>query len=65
MQLTEDQLKALIRKRGDLYYSVFEISNATGVCLWTLDKILKGHTNVQEATAKKVNDWIIKQYMND
>ncbi|WP_420914622.1 helix-turn-helix domain-containing protein [Ligilactobacillus animalis] len=65
LRLSENQLKALKRKRGELNYSVLELSKATGVSRWTLDKILKGHTNVQEATAKKVNDWIIKQYMND
>ncbi|KRM57054.1 helix-turn-helix domain-containing protein [Ligilactobacillus animalis] len=65
MKLTSEQLKALKRKRGELNYSVLELSEATGVSRWTLDKILKGHSNVHETTAKKINDWIIKQYMND
>ncbi len=64
MELTQDQLLALRRFRGELNYSVADLSKVTGVSRWTLYKVLKGHTNVQATTAKKINDWLLKQYLN-
>lgn len=65
MQLTEDQYKALKRKRGELNLTLTALANEIGVTKPTMTKIINHNTPIKPQTAKKVNDWIIKQYMND
>ncbi len=65
MQLTEDQYKALKRKRGELNLTLTALANEIGVTRRTMTKIINHNTPIKPQTAKKVNDWIIKQYMND
>lgn len=65
MQLTEDQFKALKRKRGELNLTLTALANEIGVTKPTMTKIINHNTPIKPQTAKKVNDWIIKQYMND
>lgn len=63
MKLTKQQIKAIKRKRGELDYTLDDLSNETGVSKWTLISIFKhNHTNVNSITYKKLNDWIIDQY---
>lgn len=63
MELTEQQVKALKRKRGELDYSNKQLSIATGVSVWTLNKIIKHqHRTVNQSTFKKLNDWLINEY---
>ena len=65
MQLTEDQFKALKRKRGELNLTLTALAGEIGVTRRTMTKIINHNTPIKPQTAKKVNDWIIKQYMND
>ncbi|MDU8986938.1 helix-turn-helix domain-containing protein [Ligilactobacillus animalis] len=65
MQLTEDQFKALKRKRGELNLTLTALADDIGVTRRTITKIINHNTPIKPQTAKKVNDWIIKQYMND
>ncbi len=65
MQLTEDQYKALKRKRGELNLTLTALAEEIGVTKPTIIKIINHNTPIKPQTAKKVNDWIIKQYMND
>ncbi|MDE7023229.1 MAG: helix-turn-helix transcriptional regulator [Ligilactobacillus sp.] len=65
MQLTEDQFKALKRKRGELNLTLTALADEIGVTRRTMTKIINHNTPIKPQTAKKVNDWIIKQYMND
>lgn len=65
MQLTEDQYKALKRKRGELNLTITSLASEIGVTKPTMTKIINHNTPIKPQTAKKVNDWIIKQYMND
>lgn len=65
MQLTEDQYKALKRKRGELNLTLTALADDIGVTRRTMTKIINNNTPIKPQTAKKVNDWIIKQYMND
>lgn len=63
MKLTEQQIKAIKRKRGELDYTLDNLSSEVGVSKWTLISIFKhNHTNVNSITYKKLNDWIIDQY---
>lgn len=65
MKLTSDQLKALKRKRGELNLSLTALADEIGVTRRTMTKIINHNTPIKPQTAKKINDWIIKQYMND
>lgn len=65
VKLTADQLKALKRKRGELNLSLTALSDEIGITRRTMTKIINHNTPIKPQTAKKINDWIIKQYMND
>ena len=66
MKLTDQQVTAIKRKRGELDLSIVGLANATGVSKWTLIDIFKhDHRNVNSATFKKLNDWLINQYNHD
>ncbi|GAB9259121.1 helix-turn-helix domain-containing protein [Ligilactobacillus animalis] len=65
MQLTPEQFKLLRRKRGELNLSLTALADEIGVTRPTMTKIINHNTPIKPQTAKKVNDWIIKQYMND
>ena len=65
MQLSDDQFKALKRKRGELNLTLTALAGEIGITRRTMTKIINHNTPIKPQTAKKVNDWIIKQYMND
>ena len=66
MKLTDQQVTAIKRKRGELDLSIVGLANATGVSKWTLIDIFKhNHRNVTSITFKKLNDWLIDEYNND
>lgn len=63
MKLTENQVMAIKRKRGELDLSITALSTATNVSKWTLIDIFKhNHRNVNKVTFKKLNDWLINEY---
>ena len=63
MKLTEDQVIAIKRKRGELDLSITDLANTTGVSKWTLIDIFKhNYRNVNSITFKKLNDWLINEY---
>lgn len=63
MELTEQQVLALKRKRGELDYSTTDLEKITGVNRWTLNDIIKhGHRNVNKKIFKCINDWLIDEY---
>ena len=63
MKLTENQVIAIMRKRGELNMSIRGLERATGVSRWTLIDIFKhDHRNVNSKTFKKLHDWLIAQY---
>lgn len=66
MKLTDQQVTAIKRKRGELDLSINDLANTTGVSKWTLISIFKhDHRNVTSITFKKLNDWLIDEYNND
>ncbi|MEN2380894.1 helix-turn-helix transcriptional regulator [Lactobacillus helveticus] len=66
MQLSEQQVTAIKRKRSELDLSITDLANTTGVSKWTLIDIFKhDHRNVTSITFKKLNDWLIDEYNND
>lgn len=66
MELSESQVTAIKRKRGELDLSITDLANTTGVSKWTLIDIFKhNHRSVTSITFKKLNDWLIAEYNND
>ncbi len=66
MKLSNQQVTAIKRKRGELDLSITNLANITGVSKWTLVDIFKhNHRNVTSITFKKLNDWLIDEYNND
>ena len=63
MYLSENQVIAIKRKRGELNISVLALSRELGLSRWTLDNIFKrNHRKVTPATYKKLSDWLINEY---
>ncbi|MGN1282261.1 MAG: helix-turn-helix domain-containing protein [Limosilactobacillus sp.] len=61
--LSENQVIAIKRKRGELNISVLALSRELGLSRWTLDNIFKrNHRKVTPATYKKLSDWLIDEY---
>lgn len=66
MYLTENQVTAIKRKRGELNISVLGLSRELGLSRWTLDRIVRGnHRKVTPATYKKLSNWLIDEYVTD
>ena len=63
MKLSEQQVKAIKRKRGELNLTTNALANETGVSRYTLSAIINhDRRKVQERTFLKLNDWLIDQY---
>ena len=66
MKLSNAQVKAIKRKRGELDLSIKDLEKITGVSRWTLNSIFKhDHRNVTSMTFKRLNDWLINEYNHD
>ena len=63
MKLTEQQVLALKRKRGEKNLTIYELANEIGVSRFTISRIINNDCqNITSTTVKKVNDWLIDQY---
>lgn len=63
MHLTDKQVIAIKRKRGELNLSTVALGRQLGLSRWTLDNIFKrNHRKVTPATYKKLSDWLIDEY---
>lgn len=63
MFLTDNQVTAIKRKRGELNLSTVELGRELGLSRWTLDNIFKrNHRKVTPATYKRLSDWLINEY---
>ena len=63
MYLTDKQVIAIKRKRGELNLSTVALGRELGLSRWTLDNIFKrNHRKVTPATYKKLSDWLINEY---
>lgn len=64
MQLSSKQILALKRKRGERNLTIDELANEVGTSRYTISRILHNNSqNLTSTTVKKVNDWIIDQYV--
>ncbi|MCC4376343.1 helix-turn-helix transcriptional regulator [Limosilactobacillus reuteri] len=63
MFLTDNQVTALKRKRGELNLSTVTLGRQLDLSRWTLDNIFKrNHRKVTPDTYKKLSDWLIDEY---
>lgn len=63
MFLSDKQVIAIKRKRGELNLSTVALGRQLGLSRWTLDNIFKrNHRKVTPATYKKLSDWLIDEY---
>lgn len=63
MFLTDNQVTAIKRKRGELNLSTVALGRELGLSRWTLDNIFKrNHRKVTPSTYKKLSDWLIDEY---
>ena len=63
MYLSEKQVTAIKRKRGELNLSTVALVRELGLSRWTLYNIFKrNHRKVTPATYKKLSDWLIDEY---
>ena len=63
MELNDQLVTAIKRKRGELNLSTVALSRQLGLSRWTLDNIFKrNHRKVTPATYKKLSDWLISEY---
>lgn len=61
--LSNRQVTAIKRKRGELNLSIVALGRQLDLSRWTLDNILRhGHRKVTPATYKKISDWLIDEY---
>lgn len=66
LYLSDKQVTAIKRKRGELNLSTVALSRQLGLSRWTLDNIFKrNHRKVTPATYKKLSDWLIDEYATD
>ncbi len=64
MQLSSKQILALKRKRGERNLTIDELANEVGTSRYTISRILHNSSqNLTSTTVKKINDWIIDQYV--
>lgn len=64
MKLSSKQILALKRKRGERNLTIDELANEVGTSRYTISRILHNSSqNLTSTTAKKINDWIIDQYV--
>lgn len=63
MYLTDKQVTAIKRKRGELSLSTVALGRQLGLSRWTLDNIFKrNHRKVTPTTYRKLSDWLIDEY---
>lgn len=63
LKLTDKQVIALKRKRGEKNLTINDLANQIGVSRFTVSRILHNDSqNLTSTTVKKVNDWIIDEY---
>ena len=63
MKLSNQQITAIKRKRGELNLTTSKLADETGISRYTLSDIInRNKRNVQQKTFLKLNNWLIEQY---
>ena len=63
MQLSQKQVLALKRKKGERNLNIDRLASEIGVSRFTISRIItNSKQNLTRTTVKKVNDWLIDEY---
>ncbi len=63
MQLSQKQVLALKRKKGERNLTIDRLASEIGVSRFTISRIItNSKRNLTRTTVKKVNDWLIDEY---
>lgn len=63
MQLTEKQVLALKRKKGERNLTIEHLAKEIGVSRFTIGRIIaNSHQNLTSTTVTKINNWLIDEY---
>lgn len=67
MRLSQNQITALKRKRGEKDLTINHLANEIGVSRFTMSRIIHNGASeeITPTTGKKVNDWLISEYNHD
>lgn len=63
MILSEEQLKALRRAKGEMNITIIALAQEIGVSRFSLSRALKGQS-IASINAKVINNWLIKQLLD-
>lgn len=63
MILSEEQLKALRRAKGEMNITIIALAQEIGVSRFSLSRALKGQS-IASTNAKVIKDWLIKQLLD-
>ena len=63
MQLSQKQVLALKRKKGERNLTIDRLASEIGVSRFTISRIITNtKQNLTRTTVEKVNDWLIDEY---
>lgn len=62
MELTQEQLIALRRFRGEKNIPVYQLADEIGISRYILRSALNGQS-LRPKNVKIINDWLLKQYV--
>ena len=63
MQLSQKQVLALKRKKGERNLTIDRLASEIGVSRFTISRIItNSKQKLTRTTVKKVNDWLIDEY---
>lgn len=66
MKLTDKEVTALKRKRGELNLTVKELAQSLNLSRWTVARIIKDDDrNFTPTTIRTVKDWLLDQYIKN
>ena len=64
MKLSEEQLKALRRTKGEMNITIIALAQEIGVNRRTLSRALKNE-NIKPLSIQKINNWLLNRYLRN
>lgn len=64
VRLSDEQLKALRRTKGEMNITIIALAKMIGVNRRTLSRALKNE-NIKPLSIQKINNWLLDRYLRD
>lgn len=64
VRLSDEQLKALRRTKGEMNITIIALAQEIGVNRRTLSRALKNE-NIKPLSIQKINNWLLNRYLRD